>query len=193
MAEKLRLFFAVPLADDLRDVAVQLQEAVAKSAGHEARVRWVERENLHLTLKFVGDTAEEDVEKLVQIAEKVAASCSGTSLQVSGVGCFPARGAPRVIWAGVFRDSPELNELAARLDKALQDAGLAEADRNPFATHFTLGRVKDRQCGELSSAVRRLGEEPVGEMKVDHFVLMSSELTPQGPIYSEQARFELSG
>lgn len=191
-SDNLRLFFAVPLAEDLRDAACGLQDVLEIACERGPRVKWVERENLHLTLKFVGDTPVEDTQRLAEVAAAVASECSAASLQVGGVGCFPPRGVPRVIWVGLAEESPELGGLAGRLDGALQAAGLSTPDRNRFSAHFTLGRVKQgRGCAPLSEAIAGLGEEPVGQMMVHRFSLMSSELTPQGPIYAERACFDL--
>lgn len=192
MAESLRLFFAIPLSESLKEAALGIQGALAEAGGDGMRVKWVEEDNLHLTLKFIGDTPTEGADRLIEVAKRVASHCRPASLQLHGVGCFPPRGAPRVIWIGAAKPSAELDELATRLDESVQAEGLAGPDRNPFTAHFTIGRVKDRQCGELASAIRRMTEEPVGEMVADHFCLISSELTPQGPIYRELARFELT-
>ncbi|MEA3400016.1 MAG: RNA 2',3'-cyclic phosphodiesterase [Armatimonadota bacterium] len=191
--ERLRLFFAVPLAEALRDSACALRDELAGACRRRPRIKWVERPNLHMTLKFLGDTRAGELQRVCRIAERAAEGVGPMSLEVCGVGCFPPRGAPRIIWLGVSRECPELTRLATRLDEALQEAGLAEADRHPFTAHFTVGRVKDRRGGRaLRDAIERLSEAPVGCMDVDHFVLISSDLTPQGPVYTERERFELS-
>ncbi len=191
-AERPRLFFAVPLADELRDAAGRLQEELARACRSGPRVRWVERANVHLTLKFLGDTPAEALTEIARAADRVAAAAGPMSLEVAGAGCFPPRGAPRTIWVGLARDCAALITLAESLDRALAEAGLAKAETRPFHAHFTLGRVKDRGGGrELREAIERLSHEPVGEMQVDHFVLLSSDLTPTGPVYTERGRFGL--
>lgn len=190
--ERLRLFFALPLDEALRDQACALQQELARAAGR-TRIKFVERPNLHMTLKFLGDTPAEALPELCRIADEVAAACPAMALAVGGAGCFPPRGAPRTLWLGLTHECPELAELARRLDAALAEAGLAEADARPFTGHFTLGRVKDRAGSELRAAVERLACAPVGSMDVDHFTLLSSELTPRGPIYTERRRFRLGG
>ncbi len=187
----LRLFFAVVLPEELRDRALELQRELA-AAG--ARVKWVERRNLHMTLKFVGETPPERLEACREVAEQVAEGASRCELTVQGAGCFSSRGAPRTIWLGVEGDAPELEELTRSLDGALVEAGLAEPERRKFSPHFTLGRVKGgRHARELLAAVESLSEAPVGTMVVEHFTLMSSELTRQGATYTEEATFRLGG
>ncbi len=192
-SQTLRLFFAVPLDAALREEACRLQDELAGACRSGPRVKWVERPNLHMTLKFLGDTPPEDVARICRVAERVAEGRAPLSMELVGVGCFPPRGAPRTIWIGLGRECPELKDLAESLDATLAEAGLAERERRPFTGHFTLGRVKDRRGGRpLREAIERLGGEPVGSMEADHFCLLSSDLTPQGPIYTERASFELA-
>ncbi len=190
--ERLRLFFALPLDDALRDAVCGLQEELDRACDRRTRVKWVERPNLHLTLKFLGDTPSSALDEIARVAEGVATGARPMALELAGAGCFPPRGAPRTIWLGLARECPELAELAQSLDAALADAGLAEPERRPFTAHFTLGRVKDGGRG-LREAIEELAEAPVGEMSADHFVLLSSDLTPRGPVYTEQDRFRLGG
>ncbi|MGD9495973.1 MAG: RNA 2',3'-cyclic phosphodiesterase [Armatimonadota bacterium] len=191
--ERLRLFFAVPLAETLRDAACALQDELARACQPRPRVKWVERPNLHMTLKFLGDTPAGAVEQIARMAERVAAGAPPMALALAGAGCFPPRGAPHTIWLGLARECPELVELAEALDQALAQAGLAEREQRPFHPHFTLGRVKDRDGRALRAAIEALAHRPVGEMTVDHFALISSDLTPQGPIYTQRRRFALAG
>ena len=188
-SRNLRLFFAVPLAEELRERARELQRDLARA---DAKVKWVEQANLHMTLKFIGEVAAERLGEFRRVAEQVAARASCCEPSVRGVGCFLSRGAPRTIWLGVEGEARELCELAERLDGALVEAGLAEPERRRFAPHFTLGRVKGQQnARELLAAIEELSEAPVGPMRVESFALMSSELTPCGPVYTEEARFGL--
>ncbi len=190
--QTLRLFFGVPLDEALRDAACGLQDTIQRACERGPRIKWVQRPNLHLTLKFVGDTPAEKLDEITAIAEEAAAECSPAELDLCGVGRFPPKGAPKVIWLGLREECEELRELAYALGGRLVRAGLAERERHPFTAHFTLGRVKERGGGRnLSEAIEALGDEPVGSMSVDRFVLLSSDLTPQGPVYTEREEFGL--
>jgi len=189
----LRLFFAAPLAEELRGRVVRLQQELAREA-RGLRVKWVEPENLHLTLKFVGDAPAGRVDELLAVARQVARDAAPCEIDYCTVGCFASRGCPRTIWLGAEPEPPELATLATGLEEALARAGLAEPERRPFRAHLTLGRVKDRRGGgALLEEVRRLAHTPVGAQRLDDFVLLSSELTGAGPIYTEQGRVDLAG
>lgn len=190
--ERLRLFFAVPLDEALRDRACALQEELARVVMRGTRVKFVERANLHLTLRFVGEMSAEVAPELCRVADEVAALREPMALEVAGMGCFPPRGAPRTLWLGLSRGEPELADLARRLDVALLNAGLVEPEPRPFTGHFTLGRVRAGGA-ELRAAAERLADVFVGAMQVDHFALLSSDLTTRGPIYTELRRFRLGG
>jgi len=192
-AASLRLFFAAPLADELRATATHLQRELAGHTG-KLRVKWVEAQNLHVTLKFVGDAPAARLAEFVAAAEAVARDTAPFSVQYRGVGCFARRGVPGPIWLGMSEGAGELGALAARLDGALVAVGLTEAERRPFAAHLTLGRVKDGRDGEeLMAAIRRLDAKPIGEQMMQGFSLISSELTHSGPIHTERAVVKLGG
>ena len=156
-------------------------------------MKWVEAENLHMTLKFVGDAPAERLEEFLTVAESVAENARSFTIEYQGVGCFSGRGrCPRTIWLGLAREAPELAALAGSLDAALADANLAEREKRPFTAHLTRGRVKDRRGGEaLLAAARRLANAPVGVQTVDGFTLISSELTAAGPIYTNRGDWTL--
>ena len=192
---RLRLFFAVPLAAALRERALQLQQAIAERCGHGGpRIKWVERANLHLTLRFLGERPAGAVAPLAEVAAAVARERTSIALQVGGVGCFGSRGAPRTIWLGVTAGAEALGELAAALDVALEVAGLEARETRPFRAHLTLGRVKEsRAAGSLPVAIDEVAAAPVGPMTVEALDLWGSELTPGGPIYTRLHRFPLGG
>ncbi|HUS80570.1 MAG TPA: RNA 2',3'-cyclic phosphodiesterase [Armatimonadota bacterium] len=191
--DSLRLFFAIPLAEELRDAATELQRRLSEARG-DVRVKWVERPNLHMTLKFMGDTPAERLDEVQAIAGAVGAGCRPCEVEYRGVGCFASRGCPRTIWLGAARQCPELAELARSLEDALAQAGLAEPEGRAFQVHATLGRVRDsRGGGRLMDEIRALADAPVGSQRIEDFVLISSELTGRGPIYTERGRFRLGG
>lgn len=191
MSEHLRLFFAVPVADELREPLTQIQQEL-KAAG--AKVGWVKPENLHFTLKFLGDTPQEQVSKLTEVAGRVAETIPAHEIQIGGIGGFPNCQRPRIVWVGCTDGREQFAQLGQQLDEALVQAGLAEPEKRKFTPHLTVGRVRSRHRLEvLAAAMADLEQREVGRMQVDHFVLMRSQLHPGGVIYTPLATFELSG
>ncbi|MCB1129125.1 MAG: RNA 2',3'-cyclic phosphodiesterase, partial [Verrucomicrobiae bacterium] len=142
MSESLRVFVALPLGDSLRARLAELQHRLRGSLPERA-VRWVRAEQVHLTLRFLGDVAADRIDSL---KASLAAAVSGSAplaLEIGGLGVFPNPRRPRVIWVGL---EGALEPLAC-LQQAVAQAGEAfarEDDRQTFQPHLTLGRVNDR-------------------------------------------------
>ena len=191
--EPQRLFFAVPLTDEIRAAA---QAAQAELSAPRAAVKWVAPENLHFTLKFLGDTPVSAVPALAEVARQVAERHAAFEVEVRGLGSFPPRRPPDVLWAGCGAGGEEFVALGADLDSALAAAGLAEPERRPFTPHLTLGRVRrgawmGSGLPDLVNLLCRHADRPLGEMRVDRFLLLSSRLGPQGSAYTTVETFDL--
>jgi 2'-5' RNA ligase len=156
-------------------------------------VKWVEPENLHLTLKFLGEVPQEQIPAVQEALDRVARQHSPLEPEVSGLGAFPDSRRPRVVWAGVTEGREALIRLALHLNRELAHLGIA-AEARPFAGHVTLGRIRqlqpapllERQMQACSGA--RFGRRPVSE-----FCLVQSLLRPAGPVYTILRRFALQG
>ncbi len=187
-AEPLRTFVAVdfPAAVVARaaDVAARLQ---ALTRG----VRYVSAAQMHLTLHFYGDLEPAQIAVLEPLLAAETARVAPFEVQVGGLGTFPPRGRPRVVWLGVADASGTLLRLQAGVERATRAAGLPGEDR-PFRAHLTLGRVKDEPVG-LAEALARLRDPDCGRCLIDALRLIRSELRPAGPRYSTLARFALGG
>ena len=180
MSERIRSFIAVNIppesADRLRAAQGRLQET-------EARVKWVDPDAFHITLKFLGGV---EPERLDALWESVAAALDGRqpfTLHFSGVGTFPGPQRPRVVWAGITGGAEELTDLAAVVEEACAEHGF-ERERRPFRAHMTLGRVRRPESNPaLAVAVAELSDADLGEVRVERTLLMKSELTRAGAIY----------
>jgi 2'-5' RNA ligase len=146
-------------------------------------VRWVGAENVHLTLKFLGDVDEALLADLKAALAAVAASAGPFALSLKGGGCFPNARAPRVIWIGLAEGAEEASALAAAVERALEPLGFVR-EKRPFRPHLTIGRVKD---------VQQLKEYDVPPATAEAVALIKSTLTPEGSIYQEIGRFRLGG
>ena len=177
----MRLFIAVELIDEIKD---EIESQVKRLKRMGGNVRWVQREAMHITLKFLGDVDENRLEGIEKAMDRTVAEFSPFDIAMEGCGTFPPRSfKPRVLWIGV-KDMNPLMKLQEKLEDELLSAGFQKETR-AFHPHVTLGRVKG------TSALRKLVEEmramedfPFGKMRVERIILFRSKLTPDGPIYT---------
>jgi 2'-5' RNA ligase len=186
---RLRTFIAVDLGPAIRARCVALQETLA-SAGTD--VKWVEEENLHVTLLFLGEVDDRDLPALCRAVGETCAGHGGFTLSVEKVGCFPNPRRPRVVWVGVGQGQHELIALHDALEGPLLELGCYRREERQYTPHTTLGRVKgDHPTDRLASALGRHAGWHGGEVPVREVLVLSSELTPQGPVYSVLSRAKL--
>lgn len=188
---RLRTFIAVDLGKAIRDRLVTLQEALARAGGTD--VKWVEPENLHATLLFLGEVIDRDVPAVCRAVAEVCQELSAFPLSIETAGCFPNPRRPRVLWVGVGQGQQELCTLHDALEPPLLDLGCYRREERKYAPHITLGRVKsDRPTDKLTTALLKHAAWKGGETTVREVHVMSSELTPQGPIYTVLSRARLA-
>jgi 2'-5' RNA ligase len=183
-AKPLRLFVAIEIPDGVKDT---VEEAFAPWQEAFPEARWVPRENLHVTLKFLGRTWPRLVDWVPEQVEAAAADVSRFRARLRGVGSFPSAKRGRALWAG-FEDMDPISDLAAEIEGALVDEFSAE--KRPFHPHLTVARSDPPL--KLSTAYS--GTELVSEdWEVDHVVLFRSRLGRPAPRYEPLARFPLGG
>ena len=189
MARRLRTFIAVDLSKPLRDRLVSLQESLARTG---AAVKWVEVENLHVTLLFLGEVDERELPPLCRAVSVTCGRHERFPLSVETVGCFPNPRRPRVVWAGVGEGGPELVALHDALEPPLMELGCYRREERSYTPHVTLGRVKsDGPADALAAALAKKANWHGGEVEVRELLVMSSELTPRGPEYTVLSRGKL--
>jgi 2'-5' RNA ligase len=181
----LRLFIAIPLPTRVQRRLAEESDRL-RLAG--APVRWVGPENLHITLRFLGEVAEAELLGLIDILKDVVPGVGGLELVARGLGAYPSLSRPRVVWCGVTgRDEEELEELQdlyRRLDRELGKAGFRR-DRRSFAPHVTLGRVRGTR--NLDGLIERLGpslRREFAHFSVKEIVLFESHQGRQGSVYT---------
>ena len=178
MGELVRAFVAVKLSGEAAD---KLENFLADIRPLSA-IRWVRREQFHITLKFLGELDRSVIEQVKNALSDMKYFAPFT-VELDHVGAFPNLSVPRVLWLGGEKGSRELAGLSRRVDEVLcEEAGL-ERESRKFKAHVTLARLKDSRLPE--ELVRRLGEVPVLSWECGELFLMRSQLTPQGPIYSQ--------
>lgn len=182
----MRTFIAIDLTPAIKNELTRWQEAFR---GLSSGAQWARSEGTHLTLKFLGEITEEHAARVVHALEHLGASSKFT-VEVKGLGFFPDARRPRVFWAGVL-PSPELGQLAARIEAAMQELGFARETR-PFSPHLTLARFREpRPQPALRDAAEKQSELVLGRLDVSEFFLYESKLRPQGAEYRKVASFPL--
>ncbi len=169
-----RLFLAL---DVPAPVTAALQELMRPAAGFA----WTPPGRLHLTLRFLGDTPSPLLGPLREHLRTIQVACF--ILPVGGLGVFPPRGRPRVLWCGVGAGHPHLHQLRQRIDDAILALGL-EADLRPFAPHFTLARLGPAAEAPVAHWLHRHRGFEAPPFRVDRFALYESELLPSGAVHT---------
>lgn len=148
-----------------------------------ADLKAVERENLHFTVKFLGEVSDEAA-KLADSRLK-GLKLEGAAVFIGGVGAFPSLQRPSVVWAGVpAEDEPKVRSIADVAIQALE--GIGERDDRGFRPHITMARVKSgRNRSELASLIEANADRTFGRVQLSELKLKSSRLTPRGPVYSD--------
>jgi len=184
----MRTFVGVRLADKLAESFASLRERLRR---YRVRVKWVEAENAHVTLRFLGEIDETQVTPIAESLETAVAAVPRFTVELHGVGAFPKVSRPKVIWVGVEPAGGPMAELKHAVDTALARYGFEE-ERRAFHPHFTLGRVKEPSvAGMLKGALERAADAYLGTMEVRDIAFVHSRLTPHGPVYTDLHRLPL--
>jgi 2'-5' RNA ligase len=186
---RVRTFIAVGLDRAVRDRVLALQEALA---GTGAEVKWVEPENLHVTLLFLGEVDDRDLPPVCRVAAECAGRQAPFALSVEGAGCFGNPRRPRTLWVGLGQGTQELVALHDALEPPLLALGCYRREERQYTPHITLGRVQSNQPNDkLAAALAKHAGWRCGEQAVREVLVMSSELTPRGPVYTVMGRGKL--
>ncbi|MCX6815354.1 MAG: RNA 2',3'-cyclic phosphodiesterase [Candidatus Aenigmarchaeota archaeon] len=174
----MRCFIAVDLNDDVKEKVINLQKLMPKAA------RLVGKENLHFTLKFLGEIDEEMVDKTREKLRQIAKITKNFTIKISEIGTFPNDKFIRVVWVGC--QNREFADLHNAVDEAMADM----LPREKPVPHLTLARVQERSK-ELSDFITNNRNTEIGEMPVNKIKLKKSALTWKGPVYEDIEVFDL--
>ena len=177
-----RLFIALTLPDPVRDSLAALAQPLPG-------VNWTPPEQLHVTLRFLGDVAGEQLQPM--IARLATVEVSPFILPIETVGTFPPNRPPRVLWIGVGSGHPRLFQLRQRLDDALLASGL-QLDVRTFHPHVTLARTTENASAAVAHWLHTHRDVTAPPFRVEAFDLYASELRPSGAVHTLKQRFPLA-
>ena len=182
-----RLFIAIDLPVEIKKKLAGVQEVLKKRVSDKV-IKWVEEENFHLNLFFLGMVEEKKILNIVQRLKQVKQK--SFSLQLSGLGFFPSQNEARVIWVGVKNEIDQLKNIHKKIDSVLRELGFDFY--REFLPHLALGRV--RRGYRISFGENKKVNKLINQGKsflVDRFVLFESRLSSLGPVYKTVKKFNL--
>jgi len=188
--ESWRVFCAIELPSVIREQIGAYSNELRTSVPH-ARASWSRPENIHLTLKFLGDVPRMRVEALSQASARAVEKFSSFEIQIGGTGAFPPHGSPRVLWIGITDGSGKLAQLQKKLDLECTQVGF-EPESRAFNPHLTIARLRRAEgAAELARVHKQNSFAPL-IMKVSELVVIRSELSNTGSRYNAISRHQMS-
>ena len=179
-AERLRAFIAVSPSPEIHE---RLRHIKAELAGADAQVRWVRDDAMHATLKFLGSIDADVVAALAEALSEAAARFASFAIEVAGLGVFPNRARPRVVWVGLH--GSELAALAAAVERSVEPLGFP-AESRPYHPHITLGRVAGKGgWNKLEELLQAHWSDKLGSCTIDEVVAYRSHLQRGGSVYTK--------
>lgn len=183
---QIRAFLAIDVDEDLK---ARMYGIIKEFKKIDANIKYVDLENMHLTLKFFGDIDTEGIDLLSSRIAQVVEGFDSFTIKIKGCGAFPNTNRIKVIWFGLDEDEL-VRRLHDELDKQFVELGF-DKDKK-FSSHLTIGRMKTAKGkNKVKSKIDEFREVEIGEMSIDRIILKKSTLTPHGPIYDDLEIFEL--
>jgi len=182
-----RVFIAVKTDFSLETINKfeSIKELLQKS-----RIKWVDFNNLHITLKFLGNCSEKQIPLIIKELSRISEKFSAFTLEFEGFGIFGNINFPKVFWVGI-KENKCLIELQKEIELNMQPLGF-HRDTKPFRPHLTLGRVKFlKEKKELVNIITKRAKENLGKITVGKFYFIESVLTKHGPVYTDLSSFIL--
>jgi 2'-5' RNA ligase len=188
MPHRLRTFVAVPVDRFTHDRLVGLQKRLADTG---VPVKWVEPDNLHITLLFLGEVDAREVPAVCTAVGEACRRVRPFAITLAGAGAFPTPRRPRTLIVHVTEGAAELVALHDAVEAPLLELGCYRREERAYKPHLTLGRVKGQDAEPLAAAVKQFEGWQGGQSRVDEVLVMSSELRQHGPEYTVLCRARL--
>ncbi|MGM0418655.1 MAG: RNA 2',3'-cyclic phosphodiesterase [Thermodesulfobacteriota bacterium] len=181
MTEEIRTFIAAHIPEETREKIYTIRRLLRNEL---KSVRWINSENLHLTLKFLGNISPDSSDKIAEVLDNSLDEFSGFNMNLSGLGVFPDERRPRVIWAGLDGELSRLSVMADKINKSLISYDLG-SKKNHFTPHITIGRFnKNKTEKNILNIIEKYSSMIDGYFLMDEIILYESRLTEKGAIYT---------
>ena len=185
----MRLFLAIDIPSDIREGLTKIQNQLKAL---DLKASWVQPDNIHLTLKFLGNTEPGKIPQIVEIMNACVKSIVPFSLSITEIGAFPSLNRPQVLWVGLADLQRSLVSAQKNIDQNLSRLGY-DADNKLFFPHLTLARIKSSKGGQaINKNITNLPSEDKKPFSVKSIKLYKSELTPRGAIYTSLNEFNIN-
>lgn len=188
--KNVRTFLAVDISSNQHKLVSKLIDQFAETSDN---FKWTRPDNLHITLNFLGELPEVELNSVCKVAERALADAPSFDLTLHGVGAFPEVSRPRVVWAGIQTGAEEMKAIQKRLSDGLEELGFPP-ERRQYRPHLTLGRIKRSGRADherLIDFVNENAELDLGATNVDSVVVYSSFMDRSGPIYTPVSTIDL--
>jgi RNA 2',3'-cyclic 3'-phosphodiesterase len=185
----MRCFIAIEIPSEIKSAFIELQNDLRIA---EADVAWTNPDNVHLTLKFLGEIDKKLISEVEKVCLETIADMRPFNLSINGTGFFPNARHPRVLWVGLGGEVERLEQLQEHLDERLGGIGF-DIEEKDFQPHLTVGRIRSNK--NLRELLTRSGGYtlPAFSFAVEEIVLMKSDLLPSGACHTELARAKMKG
>jgi len=180
----IRCFIAIELDQSITKKLAQIQRRLKHHYHlHDASIKWVRPENIHLTLKFLGDVPDSQINDICHAVSQAAQPFEPFDFQIGSYGCFPPHAAARVLWVGLTNGAEKLHQLAQAVDNQLSTLGF-NAERRPFHAHLTLARIKQNKTGrQVQQVCEHLEPLPPATQNASRLTVFQSVLNKAATQY----------
>ncbi len=181
----MRVFIALRLPKQLQESLSDLQNRMQIPS---RAVKWVEKDNIHLTLRFLGEIEQDQLQPIKNILDNIARKYTGFNITMDNLGVFPGIKEPRILWVGIANGHNEIKSIVEDLNANLAELGF-NSENNPFLPHITIARLRQEKINSSLTQELELLQKQLtlnkAEFYIDRIVLLQSTLTRQGPIYED--------
>jgi 2'-5' RNA ligase len=184
----MRTFVSIEIPDDIKN---SIEKSIGELKLILPHIKWVDKKNLHITLKFLGMVEDSKIGGLADSVAEVVKGFGTIKAGFAGFGMFPDQKHPRVIWVGITEGGDKLKELADKIEDKLSTEGYGEEERE-FSPHLTIGRIKEKIDDEaLAGFIKKNEKASFGGFAAKSISMMKSTLMRSGPVYEEVKQITL--